>query len=248
MQRPLHQIEPAPTAQTEMDSDAEPRCSSEMPFSERLAGDTDDSNTDTSSDAGEISDGEVLDTTTLWELVEPRRRPNLVQIKPGLETCMDACPMGLKHLRGLNKKRVVVAKFLYKWTRRLDRAGVVWSVENPASSLMWLTDPFVELVQEIPTLVAFSFHTCMFQAKRKKDTAIWTSISELRHHLERKCDGKHEHLAWGKVDTHNGFATAEECACNEHMCASWAQAIFDYAVAQGFQVPRPGHAAGDSWS
>ena len=62
-----------------MDSDAEPRCSSEMPFSERLAGDTDDSNTDTSSDAGEISDGEVLDTTTLWELVEPRRRPNLVQ-------------------------------------------------------------------------------------------------------------------------------------------------------------------------
>ena len=26
----------------------------------------------------------------------------------------------------------------------------------------------------------FSFHTCMFAAKRKKDTAIWTSVPQLR--------------------------------------------------------------------
>ena len=57
--------------------------------------------------------------------------------------------------------------------------------------------------------------------------------------LERKCGGRHEHLAWGKADTHDGFATAEECAYNEHMCASWAQAIYDYAVAQGFHMPPP---------
>ena len=55
---------------------------------------------------------------------------------------------------------------------RLHAAGVAWSVENPAGSLMWVTDPFVKLLEQIPTLVAFSFRTCMFQAKRKKDTAI----------------------------------------------------------------------------
>ena len=120
---------------------------------------------------------------------------------------------------------------------RLHNAGVAWSVENPASSLMWLTDPFMELMSEIPELIAFSFHTCMFQAKRKKDTAIWTSVHELKLHLERKCDGQHEHLQWGRADTHNGFATAGECAYNEHMCASWAQAISDFAISQGFTPP-----------
>ena len=95
---------------------------------------------------------------------------------------------------------------------KLHNAGVAWSVENPASSLIWVTDPFMELMQKIPNFVAFSFHTCMFQAKRKKDTATWTSIKELRLHLERKCDNKREHLQWGRAAKHNGFATAEECA------------------------------------
>ena len=102
---------------------------------------------------------------------------------------------------------------------------------------MWLTDPFVELAEAIVRLVALSFHTRMFQAKRKKDTAIWTSISELSSHLERKCEGLHDHLVWDKVDTPNGFATAEECAYNLHTCASWAQTIFDYAVKLGFHAP-----------
>ena len=48
---------------------------------------------------------------------------------------------------------------------RLHNAGVAWSVENPASSLMWVTDPFMELMQEIPNFVAFSFHTCMFRLR-----------------------------------------------------------------------------------
>ena len=146
--------------------------------------------------------------------------------------------MGLPGLKGISKDRVTAAKFLYTWTvkmiLRLHAAGVAWSVENPASSLMWLTTPFQQLLAEIPDLIAFSFHTCMFQAKRKKDTALWTSMQELRTHLERKCDEQHEHLPWGRA-THDGsFATAEECAYNENMCASWAQAVADFAGANGY--------------
>ena len=77
-----------PTGNTEPDSDGESGESYEMPFSERWVGDTDDSDTDTSSDAGEASETEPLDTTTLWELVEPKHRPNLVQVKAGLATWM----------------------------------------------------------------------------------------------------------------------------------------------------------------
>ena len=72
----------------EGNSDGESEESYEMPFSERMVGDTDDSNTDTSSDADERLEAEPLDTTTLWELVEPRHRPNLVQVKAGLVTWM----------------------------------------------------------------------------------------------------------------------------------------------------------------
>ena len=83
----------------------------------------------------------------------------------------------------------------------------------------------------------FLFTLACFRQRRKKDTAIWTSIRELRNHLERKCDSQHEHLAWGKSEKHDGFATADECAYNESMCGSWAQAIFDFAVARGYHVP-----------
>ena len=62
----------------------------------------------------------------------------------------------------------------------LDARGIGWSVENPASSLMWVTTPFVELMDKLSNFDTFSCHTCMFAAKRKKDTAIWTSMPQLR--------------------------------------------------------------------
>ena len=83
------ELQAAAMDQPVQDSEAESQESYEMPFSERLGGDTDDSNTDASSDAGGgDSDKDVLDTTTLWDLVEPRHRPNLVRVRPGLETWM----------------------------------------------------------------------------------------------------------------------------------------------------------------
>ena len=145
-------------------------------------------------------------------------------------------PMGLPGLTFIQKTRVQLANQLYKWTvdmiLQLDAKQVAWSVENPASSLMWVTDPFVYLVAQL-TFEAFSFHTCMFQAPRKKDTAIWCNIKELRHHLERKCDEQHVHAKWGR--TAEGFAIAEECAYNDAISASWAEAIYDYALTKGFK-------------
>ena len=144
-------------------------------------------------------------------------------------------PMGFPGLTFVQRTRVKTANFLFKWTvdtiLQLDARGIAWSVENPASSLMWITDPFVGLLA-FEHLVAFSFHTCMFQAKRKKDTAIWCSYHELRHHLERKCDGQHPHANWGRTQT--GFATAEERAYNDAISASWAEAVHEYALSQGF--------------
>ena len=99
----------ASAAQTQLESEEESLESYEMPFSEKLAGDTDDSGTDASSDAGEKSDSELLDTTTLWELVEPRHRPNLVQVKPGLETWMHV-QSHVMHLLAQDSKRFICGR------------------------------------------------------------------------------------------------------------------------------------------
>ena len=102
---------------------------------------------------------------------------------------------------------------------------------------MWITTPFVELQAVIVDFLAFPFHTCMFQAERKKDTAIWTSVAELRSALERKCDDQHNHKPWGLVGP-NQFATAEERAYNVELSRTWAQAVADYA--QRFNImPEP---------
>ena len=98
----------APAA-TALDSGAETEESYEMPFSEKLAGDTDDSNTDRSSDASESSDDDPLDTTTLWDLVEPKLRPNLVQIKSGFSTWMHG-QSRVMHLLGVGARRFVCGR------------------------------------------------------------------------------------------------------------------------------------------
>ena len=142
-------------------------------------------------------------------------------------------PMGLPGLSHKQQNRVNLANRLYdltkKFIKQLHSRGVAWSVENPASSLMWVTTPFTELMAELQSnIFGVLFHTCMFGAQRKKQTALWTNVKELKQ-LNRTCSGAHEHLAWGLTPT-GSFATADECAYNAELCAHWAAAIEQYAL------------------
>ena len=131
--------------------------------------------------------------------------------------------MGLGNLSFVNKLRVEKANFLYSWTckmiEKVQHRNVYWSVENPGGSLMWATDPFVQLQKAVQSFHAFSFQTCMFQSERKKDSALWTSMLALKTALERKCDGQHQHWPWGVTDE-GGFATAEETAYNDTLAST----------------------------
>ena len=160
------------------------------------------------------------------------------QIKPGLRhepvpLRSMKFPMGLPKLRPHQRERVRLANNLYELTKRLilqlHHAGVAWSVENPAGSLMWITTPFVELMRILGTdIFGVVFHTCMFGAPRKKQTALWTSLQELTQ-LQRTCDGSHEHEPWGIAASGN-FATKDECAYNSELCAHWAAAVEQCAL------------------
>ena len=129
--------------------------------------------------------------------------------------------MGVKKLTKVQRQRVEAANQLYDITCSLvllqHERKVGWSIENPASSLMWLTKPFCKLMQLLQDeILGVTFHTCMFNAPRKKQTALWTNVEWLRQ-MERHCDGSHEHLPWGLTES-GTFATAEECAYNPVMC------------------------------
>ena len=147
-------------------------------------------------------------------------------------------PMGIPGLKHVQRERVRLANRLYKFTKKfvaiLHEREVGWSVENPASSLMWITTPFVELMQSLGAdMHGVLFHTCMFGAARKKQTALWTNIKELLQ-LNRVCSGDHTHAAWG-ITADGNFATSDECAYNSELCAHWAAAIENYALNKGLQ-------------
>eukprot|EP00435_Cladocopium_sp_Y103_P036446 s2670_g9.t1 len=149
-------------------------------------------------------------------------------------------PMGLPSLPFVSRERVSKANRLYSLTwfyiNKLARECIGWSVENPASSLMWVTDPFLELMAQYgDSIFGVSFHTCMFGSNRKKQTALWTSVQELQQ-LHRVCDDSHSHAPWG-VTKDGSFATAEECAYDPQLCAHWAEAIAQYAIRLGYAPP-----------
>ena len=73
-------------------------------------------------------------------------------------------PIGLSGLKPGRQKRVNLANALYQWTckaiLKLHARGVGWSVEDPSSSLMWLTDPFQYLQKVLKgELTAFAFRS-----------------------------------------------------------------------------------------
>ena len=148
-------------------------------------------------------------------------------------------PMGLEKLSSINKERVRLANNLYTYTcffiRYLHERGIKWSIENPSSSLMWITDPFRDLAADLrKEFFGLVLDTCMFGASRLKHTAIWTCVDTM-HQLARRCDGSHTHEPWGKVGS--GFATALECAYNKELSDAWAACIKDYAIQQGVVFP-----------
>ena len=74
----------------------------------------------------------------------------------------------------------------------------------------------------------------MYNAPRKKTTALWGNFEELKL-LGRTCDEKHVHQPWGVVHQQGQmhFATAEECAYNDTLATAWASVVWMHAQQKG---------------
>ena len=142
-------------------------------------------------------------------------------------------PNGLPHLVRTDLLRVRLANQLYNITARIYEYccnnGVLATVENPARSYMWLTDPFVNIHKRNRRYSAI-LHHCMFGSRRKKATKLLANVPQISK-LAVPCDDSHTHDPWGR--SHGKWATATEVEYPMGLCRAWAALFVDVLVQCG---------------
>ena len=150
-------------------------------------------------------------------------------------------PDGLPGLTGMSAVRVQQANQLYKFTAeavpRLRKLLISWSIENPASSLMWETSWFSALWELKARAGAgafsnsISFQSCMHGGSRDKRSKMEVCAIVDFSPLALECDKQHEHKPWRRTQEAGlCVATADERNYAELLCARMAKQI---AVAHG---------------
>ena len=81
-----------------------------------------------------------------------------------------------------------------KLIKQLQLANVVWTVENPLTSLLWETSYWTD-VHNATDPYYCELHNCMFGGKRQKRTCLASNSSAVMS-LNILCDGQHEHAPW----------------------------------------------------
>ena len=121
------------------------------------------------------------------------------------------------------------------------QCGSQWSIENPASSLIWIMPEMLALQRHCkPDEVMF--HMCAYGAQSKKPTLIWASDRSLGS-LRRTRPGNHRHVhLTGKVwsPEHNKLMWRTKLAqvYPDSLCLEWAD-LLSNSVAEQVEVAPP---------
>ena len=140
-------------------------------------------------------------------------------------------------IKGLSFQRVSNANRLYRLCADIaitcHAKDIWWSIENPSSSLMWLTSPLLDLFRKVPDVHFATFHNCVYGGDRPKETTLWTSCQALSS-LSVRChpDMKHVHKPWGR-EADGSWSTSSEASYPKGLCKHWAHALHHSAVADG---------------
>ena len=125
--------------------------------------------------------------------------------------------------------KVKLANKLYAFTRRvIDKCvqlDIPFICENPLRSWMWSTSFFRQLHVSCIFQV---IHSCMYGGQRLKKTRFLMNF--IADNLKRECDGRHQHLPWGKtLSKETGqqvFSTSTEAEYPWQLCKQLAFAFF----------------------
>ena len=146
-------------------------------------------------------------------------------------------PDGLPGLSFLQKQRVATANKLYRFSAQVISAcqemDILWSLENPESSLFWLTSPIAQLWRTFRSQIFHgTFDSCVYGGMRKKATTFWSNCQSVTD-LALRCHPSlgHEHLSWGR--SASGWTTAEEAAYPTVLCKHWASLVTEALSRKG---------------
>ena len=145
-------------------------------------------------------------------------------------------PDGLPGLTGVHAVKLRAANRLYSYMRKLIKqlhaANVVWTVENPFTSLLWDTSYWKDIA-EVTTPFYCELHNCMFGGVRLKRTCLASNSSAVMS-LNILCDGSHEHAPWS---INNGvFDTSLEAEYTPTFAKALATAILE-PIAREYKIP-----------
>ena len=161
----------------------------------------------------------------------------LIQGPPPLRSHL--FPEGFPNLTNTNLKRVLAANKLYDFLAKVvllaHERDLIVVIENPRSSLYWITKYF----QKIKQLFVFVAHqACAYGSCRPKWTALAVNRPQFLE-INHTCPGEsenHVHKPWGLVAPEK-FATAEETAYPPQLAQSIATAFTQALTADGWQLP-----------
>ena len=126
----------------------------------------------------------------------------------------DDFPEGLPDLGANEQRRVDQANLLTEMGVRVALAclkkGILWTIENPRSSILWLVKSMQELMA-MEGVRAVDGQMCMFEGGRNKWFRLVGNFVELDC-MAKTCDGGHQHRPWGAryLDGKWGFHIKEE--------------------------------------
>lgn len=150
----------------------------------------------------------------------------------------DLQPNGIVGLGWHERVRVSAANRLYEFLTEVALSCIATAkivvIENPRSSIYWLTDFFKPL---IPHLKFTAHQACAYGSRRPKWTAL-AHNAESFGSINACCPGvskNHKHDPWGVTAT--GFATAEETAYPLKLAYAIAHAFANEAAKKGWQPP-----------
>jgi len=129
----------------------------------------------------------------------------------------------------VDQLRVESANKLYSLVASVAAAlvdrEVVWSIENPRSSIVW-DIPCVASLLGLAGVDDVLFAHCMFGGTRNKVTRLRCWPAQTFVGIAKFCDGGHVHAPWGR--TGGVFATAQETAYPEQLCIALARSVASF--------------------
>ena len=139
-------------------------------------------------------------------------------------------------MRGLHLIKLRAANGLYSFMRKLflllDKAGIVWTVENPFTSLLWETSYRREIAAETDPFYC-ELHNCMFGGQRMKRTCLASNNKAIMA-LNVPCNSRHAYAPWSMTD--GVFDTALEGEYTPMLAKALATVVLE-AIANEYKLP-----------